>query len=222
MKPTLENAKDKYLWCVANHECKNLMGRLVFYLSTFETKKILELWAERDDIKLEMPWGIYDGQSGVRRYFLSEVGDRSDPATQPKMRGTLIARNTGSEVLVVADDRTSAQGLFVSFGSETRVDPKTGEPEARWVPCKYGVDFLYENGAWKIWHLHRYTYLDTPFETSWLESPQPDYSDKTPNADRPPNVPPYVWSAESIYPVDQPVLPKPYAVFPNVAPGNVD
>ena len=65
-----------------------------------------------------------------------------------------------------------------------------GQPRAHWAWCKYGCDFIREDGQWKIWHLHVFGIFLAPYDRSWVEQPE-DMVDAPPmldehKPDRPP------------------------------------
>jgi hypothetical protein len=39
---------------------------------------------------------------------------------------------------------------------------------AHWVWCKYAVDFLRQDGEWKIWKFRCYELSRAPFEENWI------------------------------------------------------
>ena len=39
-------------------DCKNLMGKVMYYGAAWLNRKMVELWSRRDDCLLEQPWGI--------------------------------------------------------------------------------------------------------------------------------------------------------------------
>jgi hypothetical protein len=39
---------------------------------------------------------------------------------------------------------------------------------AHWVWCKYGVDFLKQDGEWRIWHFRCYEIARAPFNKDWV------------------------------------------------------
>ena len=72
------------------------------------------------------------------------------------------------------------------------------------------MDFVKEDGKWKIWHFHVYTDFLCPYEKSWVEEsvePKPQYPKPTKdtvfyNVYTPKATPQYI-----------PVPPKPYKTF---------
>jgi hypothetical protein len=77
-----------------------------------------------------------------------------------------------------------------------------------WAYGKYGVDFVKEDGVWKIWHLKWFRIFITPWDQSYTESEDP-----APAGERNPDLPvryhkPFnsdKWTGEPI-----PPAPKPY------------
>jgi len=100
-------------------------------------------------------------------------------------------------------------------------DGKTGKPQAYWVWVKYGVDFVKEDGKWKIRHFKVYATFETPYDKGWVKWPhpsimQPKASADTPKfKDYPPDKPtvyhrPYDPKAET---GTEPLPPEPYETY---------
>ena len=49
----------------AAQECRNLMGHYLIGMMGSKMWQYLDRWVGREDASLEMPWGRYDGKSGV-------------------------------------------------------------------------------------------------------------------------------------------------------------
>ena len=54
-------------------------------------------------------------------------------------------------------------------GSGDPKDPESGKLIGWWLWGDYGVDFVKEDGKWKFWHFHVYSYIMTPYDKSWVE-----------------------------------------------------
>jgi hypothetical protein len=39
---------------------------------------------------------------------------------------------------------------------------------AHWVWCKYGLDFLKQDGEWRIWHFRCFEVARAPYEENWI------------------------------------------------------
>jgi len=66
-------------------------------------------------------------------------------------------------VIEVADDGKTAKGLWYSIGQGVRPQGTTGK-STEWMWEKYAVDFIKEDGKWKIWHL--INMMDVPPQTA--------------------------------------------------------
>ena len=54
----------------AAQKCEQLMSTYVNLHAAMRHYAYMKLWAHRDDCKLEMPWGAYEGFAGVERCYL--------------------------------------------------------------------------------------------------------------------------------------------------------
>ncbi len=187
------------------------MGRLAFYMAGHQHDQCLSLWAEREDVLLEMPWGIYDGTAGLRHYYLQELGSLSDPAVLERIRGTVTIQDLDTEVLEVASDGLSARGCWTSPGFRT--DLEAGHPQAKWSWCKLAADFLFTDAGWKLWRMRVYNLYLTNYEQCWTQAPLQDFDAMAAAslADRPYSETP--WQYTMAYPTDQPDPPLPYQTY---------
>lgn len=105
------------------------------------------------------------------------------PSPPRKKEGKLVVHTLTTPVIEVSGDR--AYGVWISCGHESgafsegelshipRVDESTpnefGERVlADWVWLKYGVDFIREDGQWKILKMHIYDIFRCPFDENWV------------------------------------------------------
>lgn len=189
-------------------DCKNLMGKVLYYGVAYLNREMVTLWADRDDDVLEQPWGIYDGIEGVKRCYLQDFGDRHDPGKLEALKGVMHLYTCDTPMVVIADDGLSAKGVWTSSGAETWREGDV-KPQGYWRWGKYGVDFIRENGTWKIWKLRFYPYFMTKYDEPWTSAPAYDYAFFPVTPDRPRETPVYHYDGDSIYPDDQPGIPTP-------------
>lgn len=132
--------------------------------------------------------------------------------------GNLIFHPITTPLIEVAGDGKTAKGLWYSTGQITMIGDDM-KPHARWMWAKYGVDFVKEDGVWKIWHLHRYYDFSTPVGKSWVdEASSPavrghiGFTDDVRKPDRPAS---YLYNEYSPTTVPQylPKPPEPYETF---------
>lgn len=208
----------------AYRDCQNIMSTYSYYHSASRHREYMELWAKRDDCTLEMPWGIYDGYDSIYKCYVVDHGSREDmPPERFSGRDALpvlFMHHLDTTVLEVADDAMTARGAWLSPGHATLPDREhEGEFTAMWQFSKYGVDFIKENGEWKIWHMRIYPLFKGPVGKDWGKADPmrlDDYLDSTLKCDRMPSEPPFGFRKGMGYPADQPDPPKPYKTFADV------
>ncbi|MBP2643284.1 MAG: hypothetical protein H6Q67_1171 [Firmicutes bacterium] len=83
--------------------------------------------------------------------------------------GTLIMHTLTTPIIEIAGDGQTAKGLWYTPGQVTEIGGD-GYPSAMWIWEKYGVDFVKEDGEWKIWHMQICTDCTCPVagDTSWV------------------------------------------------------
>ena len=200
----------------AAQECRNLMGHYLIGMMGSKMWQYLDRWVGREDASLEMPWGRYDGKSGVVYCYLVDHGDYTDPTIPDNAgAGVLAIHLSSSECVEVAADGKTARGIFHTGGTETI------RKDGCCCFTRYGVDFIRdERGAWKIWHMwlvpngmNQFPYCWTDSEhTSWTTvSWQPKDDELFHKAWR--------YSPDDVYPLCWPDYPHKYASWDEVAPG---
>jgi len=136
------------------NEIQNTMSKYSYYTMAGESEKKLQLFAQKTPgVTAEIgSRGVYEGIEGVRKLFLKVI-DRQDRT------GVLIDHDLTTPIIEVAGDGKTAKGLWLSPGFVSSKDPETDELEGIWSFVKYSVDFVKEEGQWKIWHFHVYLIL---------------------------------------------------------------
>ena len=215
-------------------ECRNLMGKYSYLHTAMRNREFVDLWADREDCILAMPWGYYLGKEGIRQCYLEDHGDRDDPEVQqsPMFQGGMMMHAMDTCVLEVAGDGQTAKGCWLSPGHESCYIPdfskipgwKKGDPvpegtplvsSCEWAWSKYQVDFIKENGVWKFWKLRLWPIYKTDFYVSWVDHPDMDPVDFPFQHHKPLPQPNWAWSPDSVYPADEPEPPLPYDTYEN-------
>jgi len=205
----LEALTREYQRQIAVAECKNVMGRSMYYGVAWLYRKLLGLWSQREDCQLSLPWGSYTGRKGVERCYLQDFGDRNDPGRLEKLKGIMMLYTIDTPIIEVAADGQSAKGVWISSGCDTWRE-NDEHPKGYWRWGKYLVDFLLEDGCWKIWHMTFYPFFLTSYDQSWTQAPAYDYAFFKTSCDRPRDTPVYHYGKDVVYPDDQPSIPTPY------------
>ncbi|KAK8084111.1 hypothetical protein PG996_002892 [Apiospora saccharicola] len=106
---------------------------------------------------------------------------------RPAPAGKLILHQTTTPTIEVAEDGETAKGFWLMAGLESGVtEPENvgAMPEclyepveknvqgkrvwAHWVWCQYALDFLKQDGEWKIWHFRCLEVSRAPFSENWI------------------------------------------------------
>jgi hypothetical protein len=155
---TTISAADKI---TAINEVQNLMGRYAHLGHLRGEGTLRELFAmKQKDVFWKTPYGP-TGPEGMEKRFVNP-GEKA-PGEAP---GQLHVHAMFSPVIEVAADGKTAQGVWDSFGPNLSNATDVGS----WLWVKYGVDFIKEDGQWKIWHMQVFALFNTPYNKSITES----------------------------------------------------
>jgi len=201
------------------NEIQNLMGRRAYLHSAgMNGLEFEQCWSRRDDVAFEAEdWGVWDGQDGITASYVNE---NPFPDGTP---GLLIEHTLTTGVIEVAGDRETAKGVWISPGHETFPIVEGELPKAHWSWGRYSVDFVREDGCWRIWHLHVLTTFRTPYDQDWVDSAvnrPPYFPEKgTPMPGMTPPTRPVTFNQPyhpDLPPAYQPVPPEPYETWADV------
>ena len=197
-------------------EIRNLMGRRAYLHSAGLNGRSSRSAGRVETTSHSKP---RTGASGTARKASSRPTSTTtrSPTGLP---GLLIEHTLTTEVLEIAGDRQTAKGVWISPGHETFPIVDGELPKAHWSWGRYAMDFVREDGQWKIWHLHVLTTFRTPFGQDWVDSAvnRPPYFPETGtvmDGMTPPTRPvtfnqPY---HPDLPPAYQPVPPQPYETW---------
>lgn len=139
----------------------NVMGKYVFHRMNENLPAVTALFTSREDLRVEMPSGIYTGPDAAYRCF--EVDHAVDPNADP----ALVIHDINTPVIEIAADCKTAKGIWISPGLATASMP-TGK-KGLWAWVKYDCDFIREDAGWKIWHMRKYEIFTVPTDKSWAD-----------------------------------------------------
>lgn len=167
----------------AVNEIQNVASKFFWYHANFSDARIISegLWAKKaPDIHAEYGLsGVYKGYENVIKFNQG----RPNPA------GKMLFHAIDTPVIEVAGDCKTAKGVWLLHGAEggavpvdspqvpeevlTKQEPYKGTRTwAHWTWAKYAMDFIYEDGAWRIWHFHGYDFCRAPFNMDWISFAQ--------------------------------------------------
>ena len=130
-------------------DCNNLMGLHVWYHASFLNNIELEkCWVTTPEYTKTATWAqnanYWIGMDNIKAYYGPVT-----PYEQTKAGFQFHVTTTG--VVEIAEDGKTAKGVWYTPGAIGM----GGSVQGMWE--RYGIDFVNENGVWKIWHLHVYT-----------------------------------------------------------------
>lgn len=159
-----------------NLEIKNVMARHVYYHEFgIHEKELDEIWVKDPEYaataSFGQSWGYQVGMEQIRKYYAPSGDERGDAVlaslrkTEPDTPDDRAYRAAGmagmhtlsTPVIQIAEDGKTAQGMWYTPGqltfTEFNEDGGIDECGCVWMFEKYAVDFVKEDGEWKIWHL---------------------------------------------------------------------
>jgi hypothetical protein len=216
----------------AIHEIQNLMGKMTYMYEGGEYEQMLEQFARHTDgVTAEMAsFGRADGIEGARKVivdFWTEQYKRHEAemrrrypedANETGRNGVMDLQALSSPVIEVADDLRTAKGMWYAPTVATEFHSGDDMPSGHSVWLKFAVDFVNEDGTWRIWHYHILPAFNTLFGKSWVESSiemEKMFASMPEGAMPPPLGPVTAYHAYSVHepPVNDPRPPEPYETF---------
>jgi hypothetical protein len=130
-------------------EIRNLIGRYTWMEAANQREQALaQCWVQQPEHQATASfgrnWGFLVGMEEIRSYYVGR--DRFGAA------GTALMHPLSTKLVCQAEDGKTAQGIWMGIAYEMAPDSQ-GELDAKWINERVAVDFLKEDGKWKIWHL---------------------------------------------------------------------
>jgi hypothetical protein len=144
------------------NEINNVASLHEYYHSALmHGEELRDVWSKADDITWTNNTDKYVGQASMKRFYVDGL---------PKSKaGALWYHMLTTPVIEVAGDGKTAKAVFMSFGNVSGSMNAKQPAAAQWTEEKYGIDFVKEDGHWKIWHLRTYVEFYTSIDKSWLD-----------------------------------------------------
>lgn len=194
---------------------KKLAAKRCYYIANdWRARELDELWVTGAEAQKTASFGrnrgYYIGMDAIRGYYVEKHA--AEAAALP---GSALYHHPISTGLVQeAYDGQTARGLWYCISQET-VPVSETEADARWYLEKLAIDFLKEDGQWKIWHVVVATDLQSEAGANYMEQPV-----DLPDAENPalvefgtPTLPMLVHQERYNWLDNYPAPPVPYATF---------
>lgn len=155
-----------------------IMGHIHSYYAHTERLDLEKFWVEsRDDIVYAHNDRAYFGKQGVWEYYIDGT-DRNKAryskyakeiynidVPQGAAAGYRVIHVLGSPYVEIAEDRKTAQGIWMSFSFMSSMDSE-GYANPSYILQRFSGEFLNENGTWKLWHVRDYTDVSMDIKTN--------------------------------------------------------
>lgn len=206
----------------------NLMARYsADYLLKKERDMFQNYWSTRMDVSRAVNEGYYVGPQAVAGYYAAldarnaliagliqkKFPEKLGQYTSEQIYGvgTIGYKPLDTGVIEIAADGQTAKGIWTIRGSYS--DLTDQGVISYWVWGYMACDFVWENEAWKIWHMQEVHDVQTPCGTSWAEGPaETDYPKEpifAPMADFEMPAPNLLQPVRAYYTVNRPATPSP-------------
>jgi hypothetical protein len=152
--------------CLVNNDMlqiANIQGRYLHLLNSDALNLVPELFASNSNVTLLLP----DNPTGIPLKGLANItAEFLDLKNKTTVSGGFMGTHLATTpVIKVSDDRSTAQGSWMSVGF-TVLGPGFGNtnPPYKTLPVvgRYAHDFVNENGVWKIQHFTWTIFVSLP------------------------------------------------------------
>jgi hypothetical protein len=163
-----------------------LQSLYTHHMNRGAVKSIVELFADSPDVEIELSnKGVLRGRDAPHRYFL-RAGSKQPITSEIAARapGTLVLHTAVNPALEINAAGTRAKAVWLSPGiTNLRAD---NQPIAAWNYGKYEMEYVKQNGEWKVLAFRWHQMFLSPYDQGWVKQNIHPGSSGTPiPADRP-------------------------------------
>jgi len=151
----------------AVNEILNLVHRMQWFHSVNHDGELPNLLAMKTpDVRIYMGSGYWEGPDEVVK------PSKMWPVPNP---GHMPVHLMSNPIIEIAGDGKTAKGVWMACGMVAMKDPEKGKPAGYWEWNRYAIDFIKEEGKWKLWHHHVYPLLWIGWDDKWEHQFKPNY-----------------------------------------------
>ncbi len=163
-------------------EVQNTWSRHAYYdAAGLNREQIRDIWAQHQpDVAFIQPTEMRIGLDNIIAYYCDMWNETRKTRLQairklfpeipddPKydLAGWMKMHTNTTPNIQIAGDGKTAKGSWESPGFITEF--MGGDFMAAWIWERYFVDFIKEDGQWRIWHANLLVQIMTPYEKSWV------------------------------------------------------
>jgi hypothetical protein len=142
-------------------EIQKLQSKYVHYLFKQRFERIVDECFAKNVVDVSVEFsdsGVYRGLDSVRALYKAFEATRQIP-------GFFIMHTTVNPVIEISQDGLSARSHWLSPGASG------SDTSASWIWGPYYVDYVKEDGQWRISHSNLAALFRNRYETSWAQAP---------------------------------------------------
>jgi hypothetical protein len=149
---------------------KKLAAKRCYYIANdWREQELRDLWVTGAEAQKTASfgrnWGYYVGMDNIREYYVTKHRKEMDALPGS---GRLFHHPVSTGLVQEAYDGKTARGLWYCISQETLPTSDT-QADARWYLEKLAIDFLKEDGQWKIRHIVIATDLQSEAGENYME-----------------------------------------------------
>jgi hypothetical protein len=188
MEARLKELESKVAILQDLEDIKRLQRTYGYYLEHWQYEDIIDLFSDRDDTQLNIVVGIFIGKKGITRYFSGEKARFADPELLHQIMQL-------SGVVDISPDGKTAAGRWFGFG--TVALPQTQGVAQNLTAGIYTVEYIKEDGKWKIWKIMWNPEIMADTTVGWIK---PERQAKAGSQMTPPPIPDKPRDIDTKYP----------------------
>ncbi|MEM2424931.1 MAG: nuclear transport factor 2 family protein [Candidatus Bathyarchaeia archaeon] len=148
-------------------EIKRLQRAYGYYLERWLVDDLLDLFSDSPEATLKIALGTFIGKESIKRFFYYGMS-REEVIKQRTLNPFYLHQVMQlSGVVNVDPDGKRARGRWYGFGASA-LPTLSGRVKAGWMNGTYEVEYVKENGKWKILKIHWCPRFFAPMD-SWVE-----------------------------------------------------
>jgi hypothetical protein len=141
------------------------------YINIGAVRAIVDLFADSPNVEIELSnKGILRGRDAPRRYFL-RAGSKQEIKTDyaPQIPGNMVIHMAVNPALEINQDGTQAKAVWLSPGITNFPINQELKMVAAWCWGKYEIEYLKQNGEWKILAFRWRQIFLSRYDKGWVE-----------------------------------------------------
>ncbi len=146
-------------------EIKKLQRAYGYYLEHWMAEDIIDCFADGPDTELLVAAGHYVGKESIRDFF--HHGKKGIEVRKAENKEFMHQVMQLSGVVHVAEDGKTAKGRWYGFGANAFPAPDN-KINPGWMNGVYEVDYIKQNGKWRMHKVHWCMTFHAPWRTSFV------------------------------------------------------